>query len=123
MILGIGTDILNINRIRNALESGSETFIEQSFTIKEQEVALNCPDPVSYYATRFSGKEAVFKCLGTDEDIRINEIEILDSKTGKPQVTLSGKVKEIAAKKGVQNVQISLSYETDHAIAFAIAQD
>ena len=123
MILGIGTDILNIQRIRDILDGDSDAFVQQSFTIKEQEEALSRPDSVSYYATRFAGKEAVFKCFGIDEDIRINEIEILSLGTGQPQVTLSGKVKAIATKKGIKHVQLSLSYDADHAIAFAVAQD
>lgn len=123
MVLGIGIDILSIQRIRNILEGDSEAFVRLSFTIKEKKEASGRPDPVLYYATRFAGKEAVFKCFGIDgNEIRLNEIEILGSETEQPQVTLLGKSKEIAVKKGVKDVRISLSYETEYAVAFAIAQ-
>ena len=124
MVLGVGTDILNIQRIRDILDGGSDVFVPQVFTIKEQEEATGHLDSVSYYATRFAGKEAVFKCFGIDSSgIRLTEIEILGSEVGQPQVTLSGKVKEMAVQKGVKDVRISLSYETEYAVAFAIAQD
>ena len=123
MVIGIGTDILSIQRIRNILEGDSEAFIRQSFTIKEREEASDRPAPVAYYATRFAGKEAVFKCFGIDSDkIRLNEIEILGSETEQPQVTLLGRIREIAVEKGVKDVRISLSYETENAVAFAVAQ-
>jgi holo-[acyl-carrier protein] synthase len=65
----------------------------------------------------------VFKCFGIHGNIRLSEIEILDAETGQPQVTLLGKFREIAAEKGVMDVQISLSYENEYAVAFAVAQD
>lgn len=124
MVLGIGTDILQIQRIRDILEGDSDSFVNKGFTIKEREQASDRPDPVSYFAMRFAGKEAVFKCFGIDgSGIRLHEIEILGAEMGQPQVTLFGKFSEIAAKKGVKNILISLSHDTDYAVAFAIAQD
>jgi phosphopantetheine--protein transferase-like protein len=122
MVIGVGTDILSTQRIRNILEGDSEAFIRASFTTKEKEEASGRDAPVAYYATRFAGKEAVFKCFGIDgSEIKLNEIEILGSETEQPKVTLLGKTKEIAVKKGVKDVRISLSYETAYAVAFAIA--
>ena len=123
MVLGIGIDILQIQRIRDILEGDSDSFVNKGFTIKEREQASDRPDPVSYFAMRFAGKEAVFKCFGIHGNIRLSEIEILDAETGQPQVTLLGKFREIAAEKGVRDVQISLSYENEYAVAFAVAQD
>ena len=124
MVKGVGTDILSIQRIRNILEGDSEAFIRHSFTTKEKEEASGRTSPVAYYATRFAGKEAVFKCFGIDGDeFRLTEIEILGSETEQPQVSLLGKIKEIAVKKEIKDVRISLSYETEYAVAFAIAQN
>ena len=123
MILGVGTDILSMERIRAILEGESDSFVRNVYTQKEREQAADSPDSVSYLATRFSGKEAVFKCFGIQGDIRLSEIEILDGETGQPSVTLSGELGSIAAKKGIKNVQVSLSYDTDYAVAFAVAQD
>jgi phosphopantetheine--protein transferase-like protein len=124
MILGIGTDILNIQRISNAFEGDSKSFIRHCFTIKEQTEASDRPNPILYYATRFAGKEAILKCFGIDgNEIRLNEIEILGLETGQPSVTLLGRLKEIVMSKGVKDVCLSLSYETEYALAFALAQD
>jgi holo-[acyl-carrier protein] synthase len=123
MILGIGIDILNIQRMRGVLETDSGSFVNKVFTVQEREQASDHPDPVAYFATRFAGKEAVFKCFGIDgSGIRLSEIEIRGAETEQPQVRLLGKFREIAEKKGVKDIQISLSYDTDYAVAFAIAQ-
>jgi holo-[acyl-carrier protein] synthase len=123
MTIGVGTDILSIQRIRDILESDRESFVSKVFTVKEREQASDSPDPVSYLATRFAGKEAVFKCFGIHGNIRLSEIEILDGETGQPQVTLLGKFLDVAAEKGIRDIQISLSYENEYAVAFAVAQD
>ena len=125
MLLGIGIDILNIRRMRDVLESDSDngSFVNKVFTVKEREQASDHPDPVAYFAMRFAGKEAVFKCFGIDgSGIHLNEIEIRGAETEQPQVRLWGKFREIAAAKGIKDIQISLSYDTDYAVAFAIAQ-
>jgi phosphopantetheine--protein transferase-like protein len=122
MVIGIGTDILKIQRIRDGL-SGGESFLNKSFTRKERELAGQRSDPALFFATRFAGKEAVFKCFGVDGgDIRLNEIEILEAETGQPRVTLLGGILDIAAQKGIRNIRISLSYESEYAVAFALAE-
>ena len=125
MVLGVGIDILNIRRMRDVLESDSDngSFVNKVFTVKEREQASDHPDPVAYFAMRFAGKEAVFKCFGIDgSGIHLNEIEIRGGETEQPRVRLLGTFREIAEKKGVKDIQISLSYDTDYAVAFAIAQ-
>lgn len=121
MIHGIGTDILKIDRIALCVTYGNDDpFIIKTYTENELALISNRPSPLYSYATRFAGKEAVFKALGIGgDDIRLNEIEILERENGQPYVTLYGKAKEIAEKKGITQVLISLSYDTDYAIAYA----
>jgi phosphopantetheine--protein transferase-like protein len=122
MVIGIGTDILKIQRIRDGL-AGGESFLKKSFSEKERELARQRSDPALFFATRFAGKEAVFKCFGVDGgDIRLNEIEILEMDTGRPRVSLLGKILDIAAQKGIRNIHISLSYDSEYAVAFALAE-
>ena len=124
MIIGVGTDILKIERIRNAFECDSKVFIKKTYTVNESEQANSRPDPVMYYSTRFAGKEAVFKAIGIDSDgVRLTDIEILNADNGQPKVKLSGRIHDLAVERGIVNIQISLSYDTDYAIAFAVAQD
>ena len=126
MIIGVGTDILQIERMRrnpDDLKDGAP-FLRKTFTPAERQAAAERPDPVLYLSTRFAGKEAVFKALGTDDNlVRLDQIEILNSADGQPHVTLSGRIKELADARGVTSTHISLSYDTDYAIAFAIMED
>jgi phosphopantetheine--protein transferase-like protein len=123
MVIGIGTDILKIQRIRDGLGRGAESFLKKSFTSREREQATKRSDPALFYATRFAGKEAVFKCFGVSGDgIRLNDIEILGAETGAPEVALFGHTREIARQKGISNIRISLSYDGEYAVAFALAE-
>jgi phosphopantetheine--protein transferase-like protein len=121
MVIGIGTDILKIDRICNTCKD-DDSFIQRVYTEKERVQAKERPDAVVYYATRFAGKEAVFKTLGQNANwLRFNEIEILNLPDGQPQVTLIGELKLLAERKGIKSILISLSYDTDYAIAIAQA--
>lgn len=119
MFVGVGTDILFIDRIRGCLDSPS--FVRRSFTEAEIRSGESRPDQGSYYAKVFAGKEAVFKCFGVTADSlgSWREIEVLDSEERQPLVKLSGSMAELAASRGIERVLLSLSYDTDYAIAFA----
>ncbi|RFZ79407.1 holo-[acyl-carrier-protein] synthase [Lacrimispora amygdalina] len=120
MIIGIGTDILNIHNIENAVKDRNDPFVQKTYTKKELELILNRPVPLNSFATRFAGKEAVFKALCVHPDaVRLNEIEILENENGQPVVFLHGKAKKLAVDKGIKTALISLSYDTDYAIAYA----
>jgi len=122
MLIGIGTDILKIDHISSMVGDLTDPFVTKTFT--ENEIALITSRPVTAnsFATRFAGKEAVFKALGIGgNDIRLNEIEILELENGQPFVTLLGNAKAIADQKGIHTILISLSYDTDYAIAYATA--
>jgi holo-[acyl-carrier protein] synthase len=123
MVIGIGTDILKIQRIRDSLGSSGDSFANKSFSVQERRQAQQRPDPALYFATRFAGKEAVFKCFGIDGDgIRLNEIEILGADSGQPQVSLFGNIHDMSMARGIKKIWISLSYDTEYAVAFALAE-
>jgi holo-[acyl-carrier-protein] synthase len=121
MIYGIGTDILKIDKIISMVRDITDPFVTKAFTQREIELITSRPIPVNSFATRFAGKEAVFKSLNIyGNDIRLNEIEILENENGQPIVDLLGNAKIIAEKNGITKILISLSYDTDYAIAYAI---
>jgi len=123
MILGIGTDILNIRHITHSVSSSVDPFVQKTFTKNEIDLILSRDNPLFSFATRYAGKEAVFKSLSLHGDtIRLNEIEILEDETGQPVVTLWGKVKEKAEQKGITAIRLSLSYDTDYELAFSVAE-
>jgi holo-[acyl-carrier protein] synthase len=124
MILGIGTDILKVQRIRVIYGNADDPFFKNTYTRKEQQEGSERHEPALYFATRFAGKEAVFKSLGIDGmGVTLKEIEILSSEVGQPRVALLGAVKALAENKGIKKVLISLSYDDDDAVAFAVATD
>ncbi|MCQ4671119.1 holo-ACP synthase [Lactonifactor longoviformis] len=122
MIYGIGTDILNIRNIEKAVSDITDPFVRKTYTENEIALITSRPLPLYSFATRFSGKEAVFKSLSADgNSLRLNEIEILENELGQPTVTLHGNAKKLAEAKGISQILISLSYDTDYAVAFATA--
>ena len=91
MILGIGNDIVEIERVREAIETQGERFIEKLFTKREQDYCKKFSDPMPHYAARFSAKEAIVKALGTGfgDMAAFHDIEIINDDKGKPEVFFS----------------------------------
>lgn len=120
MIVGIGTDLIEIQRIAAALEK-NERFLQKLYGVQEQQWLSQKANPAPSAAANFAGKEAVLKVFGTGlRDCKMNEIEILRDGLGKPYVTLSGDAALVAERLGIQEVLISLSHTHTHALAYAI---
>jgi holo-[acyl-carrier protein] synthase len=124
-IFGIGTDIIEIKRIRSAIER-NPGVLKRIFTEKEISYCRgknNASTGYICYGQRFAAKEAVSKALGTGlgRYIFLTEIEILNSENGKPLVKLYGKSGSFIRDKKISHIEISVSGTEDFAIAFAIA--
>lgn len=121
-VYGIGTDILKFSNIENSVNDYNDSFVLGIYTENEINLIKSRPNPLFSFATRFAGKEAVFKSLNVfGNDVKLKEIEILEDENNCPIVHLHGNAAEIANKKHISNILISLSYDTDYAIAFATA--
>jgi len=114
----IGIDIVEINRIRKAIDRWGLNFLKRVYTDSELALYLN---NTSSLAARFSGKEAVIKTLNS-KGIGLKDIEILPDIQGKPRVKLHGKARHQAEDMGLINLDISLSHCHDYAIACAIGE-
>ena len=120
-IFGVGTDIVSVERIKRSLKNVN--FLSRVFNSKE---ILKCKKKASSfncYAKRFAAKEAFSKALGTgiSNGISFNEIIILNKKSGKPYINLSGKTKKVIDskfKKKKIKIFLSLSDEKKYAVAF-----
>lgn len=90
-ILGIGNDIVEIERIRKSIDTHGLRLINKLFTTNEQDYCLKYKDPVPHFAGRFSAKEAIVKALGTGfgEHASWKDFEILNDPHGKPCVYFS----------------------------------
>jgi phosphopantetheine--protein transferase-like protein len=123
MLYGIGTDILHVKRIAVLNGNYDDPFFKKTFTADERKQAKRRSDPDIYFATRFAAKEAVFKCFGIDGNrIRLNDIEIMTLTTGALKVKLHGKLRVAAKKLGIDTIMVSLSWDGEYALAFAVAQ-
>lgn len=121
MILGIGTDIVEVERIQRALEN--ESLREKAFSVREIEYCSKDKSGQSY-AARAAGKEAFFKALGTGwrDSMQLHEVEILNDDLGKPYIELSGETLNVFEHKGGGTIHISLSHIKLTAIAFVIIE-
>ena len=116
----VGTDIIEIGRIERALERWGERFLSRIYT--EAELKL-CRKKPWRLATRFAGKEAVMKALGTGaRGVGWREIEILAESSGKPLVYLYGRAQSRADDMGLDKLAISLSDSREYAVAFVVGE-
>ena len=124
MIFGIGTDIVDINRIKS-MDSLS-TFANKILSENEIKVFSDLEEEkqATYLSKQFAGKEAISKAIGTgiSGDIKFKEIEILRDERGRPIFNPVENLKEILANLGITKTHVSLSDEKDYAIAFAILE-
>ena len=120
-IYGIGTDIVNVDRIKNSLKN--KDFIHRIFNEKEILKCKKINNSIDCYAKRFAAKEAFSKALGTGiaNGINFNEIVILNKRSGKPYINIIGQTKKILNKKlkrKKSKISLSLSDEKKYAVAF-----
>lgn len=117
MILGVGTDIIEIERIKKAIER-TPKFLEKTFTEKEIELFKNKAMKAESIAGNFAAKEAISKAIGRGfRGFAFNDLEVLRDELGKPIVNISDKVKEFLEYEEVI-FHISISHNKTCAIAF-----
>jgi holo-[acyl-carrier protein] synthase len=122
MIIGVGTDIVEIRRIKEAMER-NDTFLEKLFNKEEIDYLKSRGLRPEYVAGRFAAKEAVAKALGTGfRGFNFKDIIIDRTILGKPIVILRRKAKVIAEKSGNCVIHLSISHGEDNAIAYAILE-
>lgn len=123
MVFGLGTDIIEVERIERKLikESGLKSTL---FTPLEISYCESKRFPHQHFAARFAAKEAFFKALGTGwrYGMRYQEIEIINTDLGKPEITVTGKVLEVINKHNINNIQVSLSHLKDIANAVVLLE-
>lgn len=120
-IVGIGSDIVNINRIEAIYNKFGTSFLDKNFDSSEIEILnnLSSKHKVSYLAKRFAGKEAVAKAFGLGiGKLAFKDIIILNDKNGRPYVTFSKR--NDAKQKSEFKIDISLSDDEPFAVAFVV---
>lgn len=113
MILGIGMDIVEIERVRAMLESKGDRALRRLFTDSEASYALGRGDPIRHFAARIAAKEAAFKALAGSEQARAiawREIEVRNEHDGRPQLLLYGGAARRAGELGTTRHLLTISH-------------
>jgi holo-[acyl-carrier protein] synthase len=114
----IGTDIIEIDRVRQAIERWGERFLRRVYTKAELRIYGHRAHSL---AASFASKEAVMKMLGTGaRGVAWREIETLYHPSGKPLIKLSGRAREEADRLGIKEIDVSLAHSREYATATAI---
>jgi holo-[acyl-carrier protein] synthase len=122
MIIAMGTDIIEINRIEQAAKNNPK-FISRILTHREITVLASKSHRSSSLAASFAAKEAVSKLLGTGiGEVSWHDIEILNNSKGAPYVLLGGKAREISVQMGIDKIFISITHDKQTAFANVIGE-
>jgi holo-[acyl-carrier protein] synthase len=124
MTVGTGIDIAETRRIEQALERHRERFSRKIFTPSEIAYCERFKNKAERYAARFAAKEAAFKALGTGwaKGIRWLDVEITHQPSGKPELQLSGRARELANELGVTRAVVSISHANRYVVAQVILE-
>ena len=122
-IYGIGTDIVNINRIKNLLSKKNSSFKKRIFTNFEIRICNKRKNKIECFAKRFAAKEALFKAVSQENKLKFKDVEIKNNKAGAPKIDIKGRslnnLKKIFKNKKFK-VHLSLSDDKPWAVASVI---
>lgn len=122
MILGLGTDIVEIVRIGRIIERHGEHFLTRIYTPEEIRYCQRRREYLQHYAGRWAAKEAIMKVLGTGfvRGVSWLDLEVLSLPSGQPEVILHGAVRDVAAERGIEKIHVTISHCHAYATATAI---
>lgn len=124
MIVGIGIDLVEIERIKRAAERRGERFLGRIYTPVEVEYCKSMKRSEQHLAGRWAAKEAAAKALGTGifGSIRFRDIEITNDEKGKPLLALTGDAARIAGELGAARFHVSIAHSDTHATAVVVME-
>ena len=123
-IIGIGSDIVKIERIERLTKRYDQRFLERVFTAAETEYAFARARPALHLAARFAAKEALVKALGSGLRQGLNwpEIEIVNDPLGKPQFKFHDNAHRIISRLNHPTAWLTLTHEQEFALAFVVLE-
>jgi holo-[acyl-carrier protein] synthase len=123
MIYGVGTDMVSIARIEQALARGGERFAHRILTASEREAFAGTSQPARLLAKRFAAKEAFGKAFGTGVAVpaTLHAIEVCRDPRGKPYFAYHGALAEVMAEEKL-SAHLSITDELDYVVAFAVIE-
>jgi len=120
MVIGIGIDIIEIERIKKSIDTYGDSFLNKIYTKNELDYCLAKHNKYQHLAARFAAKEAIYKALATgwEKDASWKSMEITNESNGLPVVTFFGKLKEFLSDD--KDIKISLSHSDNYVTCVAI---
>ncbi len=120
MVLGIGIDIIEIERIKESIDKLGDRFLNKIYTKKELEYCVAKANKYQHYAARFAAKEAIYKAISTSygKGIGWHEVEIFNEPNGMPSVKLYGNLKNFLGDD--KDLKITMSHSDNYVTCFAI---
>lgn len=123
MIIGLGVDLVKVDRIKEIVDRWNNRFLERVFTAVELEYCWSKSLAPQHLAARFAAKEAALKMLGTGlKGLNWHQFEVENDPGGKPVLKLYGRARELARKKGIKAIHLSISHEREYALAQVIGE-
>ena len=125
MVVGVGTDLMEIARIQQSIARFGDRFLVRVFTPREIEYCQRKKNAAESFAARFAAKEAGAKALGTGISHGVGwlELEVTREPSGKPSLELKGRAAQRARALGVTHISLSLTHSRDVALAVVIMEN
>ena len=122
LIVGLGVDIAEVDRIKGAIERHGKTFLKRVYTPQEIAYCEGFRNKFERYAGRFAAKEAAMKALGTGwrRGVRWVDLEVVRESGGRPTLALTGEAQKIAQQLGVKRIALSITHTETQALAQVI---
>lgn len=122
MVYGIGIDIVKTERMKNAVVRWNRKFLDRVFTEGEIQFAFKRNNPYLALSVRFAAKEALIKAIGSAIPISLREIEIISHDSGRPSLSVSGRLKAFFEKNMICCSHVSLSHEQEYGVACVVLE-
>ena len=124
MIFGIGTDIVELSRIKSTYERFGDHFARRILMDEELELFHRSKRPARFLAMRFAGKEAIVKAMGTGfaHGVWLRDVGITNNDWGRPLVIFSERGQRVCQRLGIGNAHVSLTDDAGLVIAFAVVE-
>ncbi len=125
MVIGVGTDLIEIARISHSIDRFGDRFLARVFTPREIAYCRRKKNAAESFAARFAAKEAGAKALGTGISRGVSwlELEVAREPSGKPSLSLSGRAAQRARQLGIAKSSLSLTHSKDIALAVVVMED
>jgi len=124
MIYGIGTDLVEVNRMEKIIQRWGERFTEKVYSQDEIDYCTRKAYPAIHYAARFAAKESFLKSLGIGlgMGVSLKDIEVINNAQGNPQLKMNERIRKVLDTHGITSVHISMTHTREHAHAVVILE-